>query len=154
MPIGAGAFGRMVPAQAGPNLVKSMDEQQYAQNLQADGGGPPMALDSQKGKYANLSASTERTKSVYQSPKKAAGMANLQEPGASAVDGPQEVDLTTGAPGEALMFAGSQMSIMQSQSPTGLRASQPGGEPPMEQPGQAVPPKQPSIETPLVSVPS
>lgn len=128
MPIRAEAFGQVTPGQVGPSLVKSMDEQQYAQNLQAGGDQQPIGLDAQKGKYTNLSASTERTKTAGKSPSKPTGRLDLQAAGADAVDGSQGAGLHAGAPGEARMFPGSQLSIMQSQTPAGLaRAVQPGG---------------------------
>ena len=55
-------------------------------------------------------------------------MMNLQEEEADAAEGRQDAGANTGAPGEARMFAGSQTSIVQSQSPAGLaRAVPPGG---------------------------
>lgn len=64
---GGGGFAQVAPGLVAPNLVKSMDEQQYAQNLQAD-GGHAIDLGAQKGTFAHFSASTERTKTAGKTP--------------------------------------------------------------------------------------
>ena len=128
VPVESDGRGYVVPGVAGPNLVKSMGEQQYVQNLQTDGQKQPMAPAPHRGKYANVSASTERTKTAGKSPQRAARLLNLPAAGAEPAEG-QRAGNNAGPPGGSQMFPGSQMSVMQSQSPTGLAHSrQPEGQ--------------------------
>jgi len=106
----------MTPAQVGQNLVKSMDEQQYAHNLQNGGGDQQIVLDAQNGKLVHLSSSTERNK-----------MARMPH-GAGDPQAHHQAGHDAGASGEALKSAGSQLSMGEPKSPPDLvRTGNSGG---------------------------
>ena len=97
-----------------PNLIKSIDGQQYTQNLQAN-AQHAITIAAQKGKFANFSASTERTKTAGKTPPKPAGRIDLQEAGPDGTDGGAELAIHGDAAEDRPTFPPSQMSIVESE---------------------------------------